>query len=437
MKISIIGTGYVGLVTGACFAESGHTVYCIDNNEEKIKLLNEGHIPIFEPGLEPLIKYNKEKGRIHFSTDMATGINNSDIAFIAVGTPQDEDGSADLQYVYQVCEDICKIAKKQVIIATKSTVPVGTGDRIENLFREKLNQPFVVFSNPEFLKEGDAINDFMKPDRIIIGTNDENIIPMLKDLYSPFTHKSNRLIFMSRRSAEITKYAANSMLALRISFMNELAKFCDSAKGNIHDVRIGIGSDQRIGAGFLYSGLGFGGSCFPKDIQALVRVADDHDVNLKTVKAIIDVNKNQPLYFLNKILNSFTSEPPKSLAVWGLSFKAKTDDIRYSPALVLIDHLLEKGIKVHAYDPEAIENTKLKYLDKIQYHENKLNCLKDADGLIIATDWNEFKNPNFKEIKNLLKQPKIFDGRNLYNAKKLKELGFEYIGIGTNHLSLE
>lgn len=435
MKICIIGTGYVGLVTGACFAESGNTVYCIDNNKEKVKLLKQGQIPIFEPGLDQIVKYNTEKERLIFSTDLAEGINQSDIAFIAVGTPQDEDGSADLQYVYQVCEEICKVAKKSIVIATKSTVPVGTGDKIEALFKEKLNHPFIVFSNPEFLKEGDAVNDFMKPDRIIIGTNNESIIPTLKDLYAPFTHKSNRIIFMSRRSAEITKYAANSMLALRISYMNELAKFCDAAGGNINDVRIGIGSDPRIGSDFLYSGLGFGGSCFPKDVQALSRVAEDHGVQLKTIQSLIAVNKEQPQYFFDKILKAYPDSLPKSLAIWGLSFKAKTDDIRYSPALTIIDFLLEKGIEVHAYDPEAMDNTKLHYLEKIHFHDKKMDCLKNADGVIIATDWNEFKSPDFHEMKSLLAQSKIFDGRNLYKPEMVRELGFDYVGIGTNNIS--
>lgn len=437
MKICIIGTGYVGLVSGACFAEAGNTVYCVDVNEDKVNKLNQGIIPIYEPGLKPLVEKNHEKKRLIFTTNLAEGINNADVSFIAVGTPQDEDGSADLQYVYQVCEDICKIAKKEIIIATKSTVPVGTGDKIEALFKEKLAHPFAVFSNPEFLKEGDAVNDFMKPERVIIGTDHEKVKELMNALYAPFTHQRNRLIFMSRRSAEITKYAANSMLALRISFMNELANFCDHAGGEIHDVRVGIGSDSRIGPAFLYSGVGFGGSCFPKDVQALRRVALDHNIELKTLDALISVNENQPKIFFQKILKAFDNNlKGLRFALWGLAFKAKTDDIRYSPALKLIDLLLDAGAEVCAFDPEAMENVKTLYehsqKQNLHLQEDKASCLKSADALIIATDWNEFKSPDYEAIANSLKQKKIFDGRNLYNGKHLRELGFEYFGVGVN-----
>jgi UDPglucose 6-dehydrogenase len=433
MKICIIGTGYVGLVTGACFAEAGNTVYCVDVNKEKIERLNQGEIPIYEPGLETLVKTNRDHGRLIFTTDLSLGVNNADVNFIAVGTPQDKDGSADLQYVYQVCENICAIAKKEVLIATKSTVPVGTGDQIEALFKEKLKQPYVVFSNPEFLKEGDAVNDFMKPDRVVVGANDQRIVPLLTELYAPFNHQRNRLIFMSRRSAEITKYAANAMLALRISFMNELANFCDTVGGNIGDVRIGIGSDPRIGPLFLYPGLGFGGSCFPKDVNALLRAGKEHSMELLTIDASNKINDRQPHVFFSKITKSFgNSLKGKKFAVWGLTFKAKTDDVRCSPALKVIDLCLEAGATVSAFDPQGIENVQKTYGNKIAYCQDKMDCVKDADGLIIATDWNEFKSPDFTRIKSLLKQPKIFDGRNLYNGPHLRELGFEYVGIGVN-----
>lgn len=433
MKICIIGTGYVGLVTGACFAQTGNTVFCVDKDKAKIGLLNDGYIPIYEPGLEELVKNNVKKNRLHFTTNLSEAINQADVSFIAVGTPQDEDGSADLKYVRQVCEEICDVANKEVIIATKSTVPVGTGDQIEELFRARLKHPFVVFSNPEFLKEGDAVNDFLKPDRIIVGINEDHIEPMLKELYAPFTHQSNRIIFMDRRSAEITKYAANAMLALRISFMNEVANFCDSVGANVNDVRLGIGSDPRIGSSFLYPGLGYGGSCFPKDVKALIRVAHQHDVPLKTLEACDKANKQQVERFFDKICTNFGSKEnlkDKKIAVWGLAFKARTDDIRESQALKVIDLLLDAQAKVHVSDPQALDNVKVEYLDKLQYHEDAQDALTDADALIIATEWNEFKSPDFLEIKRKMKTPRIFDGRNLYDGKHLKELGFEYIGIG-------
>jgi UDPglucose 6-dehydrogenase len=431
MKICIIGTGYVGLVTGACFAEAGNTVYCVDIDQNKIALLNAGHIPIYEPGLETLVKTNGKQGRLIFTTDLSLGINEADVSFIAVGTPQDKDGSADLQFVFQVCENICAVAKKRVVIATKSTVPVSTGDKIEALFKEKLKQDFVVFSNPEFLKEGDAINDFMKPDRIIVGTNDDGIVDLVTELYAPFNRQSNRLVFMNRRSAEITKYAANAMLALRISFMNELANFCDAAEGNINDVRRGIGSDPRIGPEFLYPGIGFGGSCFPKDVNALARAARDVGIELKTVTALNAVNEAQPRLFFSKILKSFGGDlKGRRFAVWGLAFKAKTDDIRCSPALELIRMMTEAGASVCAFDPQALDNVKVAIGDTISYGQDKMACANGADALVIATDWNEFKSPDFAALKKSLKSPKIFDGRNLYDGAHLRELGFEYAGIG-------
>ena len=431
MKICIIGTGYVGLVTGACFAQTGNTVYCVDKDQSKIDRLIKGDIPIYEPGLEEFVKNNVAKSRLQFTTDLATAINQADVSFIAVGTPQDQDGSADLKYVKQVAKEICAVAEKEVIIATKSTVPVGTGDQIEALFKEKLKQDYVVFSNPEFLKEGDAVNDFMKPDRVIIGTNNERIKPMLYELYGPFTHQSNRIIFMDRRSAEITKYAANAMLALRISFMNEIANFCDQVGANVNSVRNGIGSDPRIGRAFLYPGLGYGGSCFPKDVKALIRVAHDAESPLKTLMACDEVNQIQTQMFFEKIKNHFKGDlAGKTFAIWGLAFKARTDDIRESRSLVLIDMLLQDGAHIKASDPQALANVKESYADKISYFDEHMDCLDQADALVIATEWNEYKSPDYDEIKTKLKQPVIFDGRNLYDKKHLAELGFEYTGVG-------
>ena len=367
MKICIVGTGYVGLVTGACLASVGNDVTCVDVDAKKVESLKQGVVTIYEPRLENLVRENLDNGRLQFTTDLAKGINTAAVVFMAVGTPQDEDGSADMRYVYQVCEDICKVATKEVLLATKSTVPVGTGDKIEELFKEKLKVPYVVFSNPEFLKEGDAVNDFMKPDRVIVGLNDDRIRGLLEELYEPFNHQKNRLYFMSRRSAEITKYAANAMLALRISFMNEMARLCDKMGADVNHVRVGIGTDPRIGSQFLYPSLGFGGSCFPKDVSALIRVAKDEGVNMRTLNALQEVNRDQPVYFLDKLFASFGGRDKiknKTIAVWGLTFKAKTDDIRYSQALRVIDILLECGSEVKAYDPKGMPHVASQYGSK-------------------------------------------------------------------------
>ena len=435
MKICIIGTGYVGLVTGACFAQTGNTVYCVDKDQDKINKLKDGIIPIFEPGLEDLVKNNVAKNRLHFTTSLADSINQADVSFIAVGTPQDKDGSADLKYVKAVCEEICQVATKKVVIATKSTVPVGTGDQIEAIFKEKLGHEYVVFSNPEFLKEGDAVNDFMKPDRVVIGLNEDgqHVKDQLNELYAPFNHQKERVIFMSRRSAEITKYAANSMLALRISFMNEMANFCDAAGADINDVRRGIGSDPRIGSAFLYPGLGYGGSCFPKDVKAMIKAGTDHGMTIQTLEATDEVNQHQVRVFFDKICGHYGDESNlkgKHFAVWGLAFKARTDDIRESQAIRLIDLLVSAGATVTAFDPEAMPNTKSENGDKMEYAANAAECMNNADALVIATDWNEFKSPDFDQIKSTLKSPTIFDARNLYNAKYVKGLGFEYVGVG-------
>lgn len=433
MKLCIIGTGYVGLVTGTCFAEAGNDVICVDVDEKKVFDLNQGHIPIYEPGLEPMIKFNQSEKRLQFTTDLAKGVNNSEICFIAVGTPPNEDGSADLKHVLDVSNDIARVAKKKVTVGTKSTVPVGTGDKIEALLKENLKHPSVVFSNPEFLKEGDAVNDFMKPDRIVIGTNDDSIVPLLRELYAPFTRQKDRLIIMSRRSAELTKYAANAMLATRISFMNEVANLCEKVGANVDDIRHGIGSDPRIGSAFLFPGIGYGGSCFPKDVKAILNTAKETENPLSVVEAVDLANQKQKEIIYKKIIKHYGSAQKLKglkIAIWGLAFKAKTDDIRESPALSLIDQLLSKGCQITAFDPQAEENTKKIYGGKIEYHKQSYDCLQGASCLVIATDWNEFRSPDYKRIKKLLKSPVIFDGRNILNKAHLLELGFTYYGIG-------
>ncbi|MBI2339392.1 MAG: UDP-glucose/GDP-mannose dehydrogenase family protein [Deltaproteobacteria bacterium] len=433
MKICIIGTGYVGLVTGACFAEAGNDVICVDVDEKKVADLNEGRIPIFEPGLEPMVRFNRREGRLRFTTDLSEGVNKSEVCFIAVGTPPNEDGSADLSHVLDVAFGIAGVAKKKILLGTKSTVPVGTGEKIEAVFREKLSHPFVVFSNPEFLKEGDAVNDFMKPDRIVVGLDHDPIEPLLRELYAPFTRRRDRLIVMSRRSAELTKYAANAMLVTRISFMNEMANLCERAGANINDVRQGIGSDPRIGSAFLFPGMGYGGSCFPKDVAALLNMGREWGVPLEVVHSAGEANKRQKKVLPEKIIRHFGGkEKLKGLkmAVWGLAFKAKTDDIRESPALVLIEQLLEADCRVSAFDPQAMSRAQKIYGPKISCEKSSYDCLTGADALVIAADWNEFRSPDYERMKKIMGQPVVFDGRNILNASHLKELGFTYYGIG-------
>lgn len=433
MKICIIGTGYVGLVTGACFAHTGNTVICVDKDKSKIGILNDGHIPIYEPGLEVMVMDNVQKKRLRFTTETSEGINQADVNFIAVGTPQGKDGTADLKYVNEVCEEICTVAKKEVLIATKSTVPVGTGDKIESLFKARLKYPFAVFSNPEFLKEGDAVNDCLKPHRVIIGTDNERVRELMRNLYAPFMHQMERIIFMSRRSAEITKYAANAMLSVRIGFMNELARFCDAAGANIAEVRRGLGADPRIGPAFLFPSLGYGGSCFPKDVKALIRAAHDHKSPLSIMEACDESNDRQVAWFFDKICAAFggvKNLAGKTFAVWGLAFKANTDDTRESRSLKLIDHLLGAGTKVRANDPQAMANTRERYQNTLTYCEDHMDCLNGAHALIIATEWSEYRSPDFTEVKKRLNGPRIFDGRNLYDPEYVKKLGFQYVGVG-------
>lgn len=438
MKVTVIGTGYVGLVTGTCFADMGNDVWCIDLDSDKIENLKKGILPIYEPGLEEMVKRNYKEGRLHFSTNLKDGLDNSLFAFIAVGTPPGEDGSADLKYVLQVAEDIGKTIEKYTIVIDKSTVPVGTAERVRSKIRETLQKEgkeeveFDVVSNPEFLKEGDAVEDFMRPERVVIGTDNVRTSELIKELYAPFTRSSERFYTMDIPSAELTKYAANCMLATRISFMNELAHICEKSGANIEMVRKGIGSDSRIGKSFLYAGLGYGGSCFPKDVKALIRTSKELNLDSKILNAVEDVNQKQRLWFAEKIVNYYNSDiKGKKFAVWGLAFKPQTDDMREAPSIDIIHYLSERGASFAAYDPIASENAS-KLLDDvdIEYYDSNYNVLKNCDALIIMTEWHHFRRPDFERIKNTLKNPVIFDGRNQYKPSNMKERGFEYISIG-------
>lgn len=441
MKITVIGSGYVGLVSGACFSEMGNKVTCIDIDQKKIKKLNEGLIPIFEPGLESMILRNVKRKNLFFSTNLKDALKDSEIAFIAVGTPMGEDGSADLQYVLSVAKSIGQIIKKRIIVVDKSTVPVGTAAKVKAVIKKELmlrnlDINFDVVSNPEFLKEGAAIDDFMKPDRVIIGTDSDYATELLKELYKPFCMSRDKFISMDILSAEMTKYAANAMLATKISFINEIANICELVGANVNDVRIGIGSDQRIGYSFIYPGLGYGGSCFPKDIKALVSIAENNNYNPKLIKAVEQVNNNQKLVIANKIIARFGNNLKKyTFGVWGLAFKPGTDDMRESPSIYIIKKLIEKGAKIIAYDPKAIHEAKnhyLKGIHNLSYVKSKYEVLENSDALVLLTEWKEFRSPDFELIKSKLKTPIIFDGRNQYNNFTLVKKGFEYYQIGKN-----
>ncbi|WP_243373913.1 UDP-glucose/GDP-mannose dehydrogenase family protein [Geotalea sp. SG265] len=442
MKICIIGTGYVGLVAGTCFAESGNDVICVDVDEAKIEGLKQGVIPIYEPGLKELVVRNFGEGRLSFTTDLAAAVKASLINFIAVGTPPGEDGSADLQYVLDVARVIGRNMESFKIVVDKSTVPVGTADKVRGVVKEELEKrgrdiEFDVVSNPEFMKEGAAIDDFMKPDRVVIGTDNVRTAEIMKELYSPFMRKTNRLIIMDIRSAEMTKYAANAMLATKISFMNQIANLCDRMGADVSAVREGIGSDSRIGYDFLFPGVGYGGSCFPKDVKALVKTAEENDYDFMLLKAVEAVNERQKLVLTDKITGclgdcSTQSLKGKTIAIWGLSFKPRTDDMREAPSVVIIHRLLELGAKVAAHDPEAINEARKIFGERIIYSNNQYEILKGADALAIVTEWNEYRTPDFDRIKTLLNRPLIFDGRNLYEPSRIKEAGFEYLPIGRN-----
>lgn len=436
MKISVVGTGYVGLVSGTCFAETGIDVTCIDVDAKKIDDLNNGKIPIYEPGLEDIYKKNVEKGRLKFSTNLAESTEGSDALFIAVGTPPDEDGSADLKYVLGVAREIGKTLDHYMVIATKSTVPVGTSQKVKQAIQEELDKrgvqiDFDVASNPEFLKEGNAVEDFLRPDRIVIGTESERAQKVMQKLYKPFLLNGHPIIFMDITSSEMTKYAANSMLATKISFINDIANLCEIVGADVESVRRGIGSDPRIGSKFIYPGTGYGGSCFPKDVQALIRTADEHNYSLEILKAVESVNYRQKEVLFNKINARFKGDlKGKKFAMWGLAFKPKTNDMREAPSLVIIDKLLSAGARIVAYDPVAMEESQRILGDKIAYAKDEYEATIDADGLILVTEWPEFRVPNFRVLEKLMKNKLIFDGRNIYDPEELAELSFEYYAIG-------
>jgi UDPglucose 6-dehydrogenase len=431
MKIAVVGTGYVGLVTGTCFAETGNDVICIDIDKSKVDKLTNGQITIYEPGLEKLFLRNLREERLSFTTSLEEGIKDAEVIFLALPTPQGEDGSADLKYVLGVADHLGKILKDYKIIIDKSTVPVGTAEKVHAAIAKNYSGEFDVVSNPEFLREGVAVDDFMKPDRVVIGTNSDRARKVMNDLYAPFVRQGNPVIFMDERSAELTKYAANSFLATKISFMNEIAQLCERMGADVDMVRKGIGGDERIGRRFLFPGIGYGGSCFPKDVKALSKSSKENKYDFRILEAVMQVNELQKLHLIPKIKKYFNNDlKGKKMALWGLAFKPNTDDVREAPAFYMIDALLEAGATVHAFDPEAINNTKQVYGDKIHYGENQYECLEGADALIIATEWNEFRTPNFLKIVSAMKNKVIFDGRNLFETKAVKELGFHYESIG-------
>ncbi len=441
MKITIIGSGYVGLVTGACFSEVGIDVKCVDVDQQKIDNLKKGIIPIYEPGLENMITRNMDKGRLQFTTNVSEAVKGADVIFISVGTPPDEDGSADLKYVVQVARDCGKYMNDYTLVVTKSTVPVGTSLKVKNAIQEELdkrnvNIAFDVASNPEFLKEGAAIDDFLKPDRIVVGTESARAEELLKMLYKPFTLNGHPIIFMDIVSAEMTKYAANSMLATKISFINDIANLCEIVGADINHIRKGIGSDGRIGNKFIYPGIGYGGSCFPKDVQALIKTAKENNYDLQVLKAVEAVNTKQKSVLFNKISNYYNGDlKGKTIAIWGLSFKPQTDDMREAPSLEIVKKLLKAGANVKAYDPVALEEAKHHFGNTITYYDDQYEALIDADCLAVLTEWPEFKIPNFKIIDRLLNTPTVFDGRNIYDKNEMAKNGFYYSCIGIDTTS--
>ena len=431
MQITVIGTGYVGLSVGTCLAEMGNNVICVDNNKEKLNLLEQGIIPIYEPGLEELIISNVKEKRLMFSDNIKNAIELSEICFIAVGTPQKEDGSADLSQVFNVAESIGKHLNNYKVIVDKSTVPVGTAEKIKEIIKSKTTINFDIVSNPEFLKQGAAVEDFLKPDRVIIGSDSQKATEIMKELYAPFLRTGNPIITMNVKAAEMTKYAANSFLALKISFMNEMANLCEKLNVDINDVRIGISSDSRIGNKFLFPGLGYGGSCFPKDIKSLIKMGEENNYEMNILKAADLTNFNQRKLFIDKICKYFNNDiRNKTFAIWGLSFKPKTNDMREAPSIDIINLLLEKGAKIKVFDPKAIENAKNIFQNKIIYSKNSYEAIENTDALLLLTEWNEFRHPDFNKVKSLRKNPVIFDGRNQYDKEKLKEEGFKYFSIG-------
>ena len=431
MKVAIVGTGYVGLVVGTCLAESGNNVICIDIDKEKIQKLDQGRAPIYEPGLEELIKKNIKEGRLRFTSDLKEGVQNSLLIFIAVGTPSKDDGSVDLSAVYNVAEGIGKAINGYKIVITKSTVPVGTTQKIKEIISGLTDHEFDIVSNPEFLKEGNAINDFMKPDRVIIGAEDIRVAEIMKELYAPFVRTENPIIVMDIESAEMTKYAANALLATKISFMNEIATLCERVGADAEMVRKGIGADKRIGYQFLFPGVGYGGSCFPKDVKALIKTAESYDYELKIAKAADEVNFAQRKRFLQKIYDHFAGNlKGRKIAVWGLAFKPGTDDMREAPSTTIINKLVEQGAEVRAHDPKANGAAKSVFADTIFYASDCYEALDSAEALIVLTEWSEFRNPDFERMKELMIAPVVFDGRNIYDPKRMRNMGFAYYGIG-------
>lgn len=436
MKIAVVGTGYVGLVTGTCFAETGNQVTCVDIDKSKVEKLSNGQITIYEPGLEKIFLRNLKEGRLHFTTNLAEGVKDATIIFLALPTPPGEDGSADLKYILGVADDLGKILTDYKVIVDKSTVPVGTADKVQAAIAKNFKGEFAVVSNPEFLREGVAVDDFMKPDRVVVGTSDERAKKVMTELYAPFVRSGNPVIFMDEKSAELTKYAANSFLAVKISFMNEIARLCERLGADVDMVRKGIGSDERIGKRFLFPGIGYGGSCFPKDVQALVKSSSEVEYDFEILNAVMKVNEEQKLFLMPKINSYFNNDlKGKRFALWGLAFKPNTDDIREAPALYMIDALTEAGATVHAFDPEAMPNVKQVVGDKIDFAQSQYEALENADALIIATEWSEFRTPEFEKISSMLNNKVIFDGRNVYDREQMKQLGFFYESVGREKVS--
>ena len=431
MKIAVVGTGYVGLVTGTCLADTGNQVICVDINEKKVEMMKNGQVPIYEPGLELLFNRNINQNRLHFTTQLTEAIAEAKIIFLALPTPPGGDGAADLSYVLGAAKDIAKLIKEYKVIVTKSTVPVGTADKITAIMKQHTEVEFAVVSNPEFLREGVAVEDFMKPDRVVIGTTDERARKLMGELYAPYVRQGNPIIYMDERSSELTKYAANSFLATKISFMNEIANMCELVGADVDMVRRGIGADDRIGRRFLFSGIGYGGSCFPKDVQALAKAAEENKYEFKILNSVMQVNEIQKKLLVEKVKKYFKNDiKGRKFAVWGLAFKPETDDIREAPSLYVIDELLKEGASVTAFDPEAMNNVKALLGDKINYADDQYEALIEADALLIVTEWSVFRTPDFDLLENQLKNKVIFDGRNLYDLQKMIDCGFYYNSIG-------
>lgn len=436
MKLCVIGTGYVGLVVGTCFAEMGCDVICVDNDKEKLEKLNKGIVPIYEPGLKELIASNVKEKRLFFSSDLDRAVKESLICFIAVGTPQEEDGAADLQHVLQVAKEIGVAMNGYKVIVDKSTVPVGTAEKVTEIIRQQTAYEFDVVSNPEFLKQGNAVEDFLKSDRVVIGANTEKAKDIMLELYAPFVGEHNTILTMDTKSAEMVKYASNSFLAVKISYANEIANICEKVGADINKVRLGMCADTRIGSQFLYPGLGYGGSCFPKDVKALIKTATDHGYECRLIQAADKINQKQRKLFIEKIFNKYGENlTGKTFAIWGLAFKPQTNDMREAPSIDVIHSLLEKGAKIKAYDPKAYDCAKVIFGNKIDYCDSPYDALENADALLLLTEWNEFKSPDFNKIKSLMKHHVIFDGRNQYNLEKIKEYHFEYYYVGSNKSS--